>query len=309
MSDGPRERTFCSRLSVSSEECRYGTASAILQNWFLLEYPRPWAPDAVEAAILPAPVKDHIAHHLDAIPWSRVLLIKQGPQPVDEITFFVAVSSEMQPRLYRFRFATYEELLDLDVPAVLAGDARYERHRVEEPLFLVCTHGTHDMCCAKFGLPVFHELSRQLAEGVWQCSHVGGDRFAANVLAFPYATYYGHMEPSEAADLVEACRANRIYLEKYRGRSCYRFVVQAAEYFLRRDTGNADLSAFRLLGMDRIAPDRVAVRFEAVASRKVHSLQVLTSRSTFHNIVTCKSIRAAHVPQYQLVAHDISSAG
>ncbi len=309
MSDAPLERTFCSRLSISSEECRYGTASAILQNWFLLEYPRPWASDAVEAAILPAPVKDHIANYLEAIPWSRVLLIKHGPQLVDEITFFVAISLEMQPRLYRFRFSTYEELLDLDVLAVLAGDARYERHRVEEPLILVCTHGTHDMCCAKFGLPIFHELSRQLADGVWQCSHVGGDRFAANVLAFPHAIYYGHVNLPEAAALVEACRASRVYLEKYRGRSCYRFVVQAAEYFLRCDTGNADLSAFRLLGMHRLASDRSAVRFEAVASQEVHSLQVRTSRSTFHNIVTCKSARAARVPQYQLVTHDISSAG
>jgi hypothetical protein len=308
LSDAPGERTFCSQLSISSEECRYGTASAILHHWFLLEYPRPWATDAVEAAILPPPVKEHIATHLEAIPRSRVLMIKQGPHLVDEITFYVAISTEMQPRLYRFRFSTYEELLDLDVLAVIEGDARFEHHRVEEPLFLVCTHGTHDMCCAKFGLPVFYKLSAQLGEAVWQCSHVGGDRFAANVLAFPHAIYYGHMEPAEAATMVEDYRANRIYLDKYRGRSCYRFPVQAAEYFLRSDTGNADLSAFRRLEVERVAQDRVVVRFEALNSGQIHTLQVTTSHSSFRNIVTCKSVRAAQVPQYQLAAHDVSPA-
>jgi hypothetical protein len=306
LSDPPRERTFCSQLSISSEECRYGTASAILHHWFLIEYPRPWASDAVEAAILPVPVKEHIATRLEAIPQSRVLLIKQGPQLVDEITFYVAISTEMQPRLYRFRFSTYDELLNLDVQAVIDGATRFDPYRAVDPLFLVCTHGTHDMCCAKFGLPVFHELSAQLGKQVWQCSHVGGDRFAANVLAFPHAIYYGHIEPAEAAAMVEDYQANRIYLDKYRGRSCYRFPVQAAEYFLRCDTGDADLSAFRRLDVERLAQDRVAVRFEAIYSGQIHTLQVTTSHSTFRNIVTCKSVRAARVPQYRLAAHDVS---
>ena len=54
------------------------------------------------------------------------------------------------------------------------------------PLVLVCTNGRHDPCCATFGRP----LARVLREGaqrddVWECSHIGGDRFAANIVILP----------------------------------------------------------------------------------------------------------------------------
>jgi hypothetical protein len=35
-----------------------------------------------------------------------------------------------------------------------------------------------------------------------RCSHVGGDRFAANVVVAPYGLYYGHVPPAEVLGLV-----------------------------------------------------------------------------------------------------------
>ncbi|HYN89551.1 MAG TPA: sucrase ferredoxin [Ardenticatenaceae bacterium] len=307
MSDTRREYTFCSRLSVTAEECRFGTASSILENWFLLEYPRPWAPDAVEDSILPIPVKEHLASHFQSIRRSRILLIKQRPHMTGPIRFFVALSTEAHPRLYEFQLSTYEELLDLDVLAALAGDQQYERYRREEPLFLVCTHGTHDMCCAKFGLPVYHELAARAGDAVWQCSHVGGDRFAANVLCFPHAIYYGHVEPHEAAAIAESYGDDRLYLEKYRGRSCYRFAVQAAEYFLRQETGIMALSAFRLLDTRRLEPDRYLVHFFELASGVTHAIHIAAVKSEFRNFLTCKRNVWSNVPQYRLIAHHMVS--
>ena len=48
-----------------------------------------------------------------------------------------------------------------------------------EPMLLVCTHGVHDTCCAVRGRPVAAALARRWPEATWECSHVGGDRFAA----------------------------------------------------------------------------------------------------------------------------------
>ena len=39
-----------------------------------------------------------------------------------------------------------------------SGIASHPRaERTDAPLFMVCTHGNHDKCCAKFGIPVFRE--------------------------------------------------------------------------------------------------------------------------------------------------------
>ncbi|MFP3943458.1 MAG: sucrase ferredoxin [Alphaproteobacteria bacterium] len=61
-----------------------------------------------------------------------------------------------------------------------------------------CTHGTHDRCCAKFGFAAWREL-RAAAErsgrdiSVWESSHLGGDRFAANAAVFPQGHMYGRL--------------------------------------------------------------------------------------------------------------------
>src|SRR5205085_492850 len=104
----------------------------------------------------------------------------------DERVIYVACADELQPRLYRVLLRSYNDLLDLDLSALAAGGGESEQYRVHEPLWLACTHGVHDKCCARRGLPVYAALAALPDETAWQCSHMGGDRFAANVLCFPH---------------------------------------------------------------------------------------------------------------------------
>ncbi|WP_324278249.1 sucrase ferredoxin [Blastococcus brunescens] len=71
------------------------------------------------------------------------------------------------------------------------------------PTYLVCTHGGHDACCALRGRPLARALPTPGPADVWECSHLGGDRFAANVLVLPHGFYYGQV-PGDGADLVAA---------------------------------------------------------------------------------------------------------
>jgi hypothetical protein len=62
----------------------------------------------------------------------------------------------------------------------------------------VCTHGTVDACCARFGFPLYRELHRIAAkEGdrvrVWRSTHFGGHRFAATLIDFPEGHFWGFM--------------------------------------------------------------------------------------------------------------------
>lgn len=63
---------------------------------------------------------------------------------------------------------------------------------------LVCTHGSRDPCCGKFGYPIYNQLaSRHAGEGlrVWRASHIGEHRFAPTLMDFPEGRYWGHLEP------------------------------------------------------------------------------------------------------------------
>jgi hypothetical protein len=83
----------------------------------------------------------------------------------------------------------------------------------------------------------------------WESSHVGGDRFAANLVCLPHGLHYGHVQPNEAARLVERYEAGAVDLAHLRGRASSSMGVQAAEWFARRQTG--------ILGLDELRPIEV----------------------------------------------------
>ena len=99
-------------------------------------------------------------------------------------------------------FEADDELLTLPLDGS-AGTPSYD------PFFLVCTHGRHDTCCAVEGRPVAAALESARPGAVWECSHVGGDRFAANVVAMPHGIYYGQVEMTRADGARRGSRTRR----------------------------------------------------------------------------------------------------
>lgn len=135
--------------------------------------------------------------------------------------------------------------LDLERHDDLIGvDLELDGAVVEHPVFLVCTHGKHDRCCAKFGRPLYDAVREQVEPGwAWQCSHVGGDRFAGNLVVLPDGAYYGRVEPSESWPVIEAALGGRVHLPCYRGRSHRGFAAQAAEIAVREESGLLGIGA------------------------------------------------------------------
>ncbi len=72
---------------------------------------------------------------------------------------------------------------------------------------------------------------------MWQSSHVGGDRFAGNLVSLPDGVYHGRVEPGESWPVLEAALRGEVHLPHYRGRSCHSFPAQAAERAVREETG------------------------------------------------------------------------
>jgi hypothetical protein len=294
---------FCSVRSREVAEEAFGTAS-MGDAWLLLEYPQPWGARAFHDSALPKAVKDHLTNVLKSVPRSRVLLIKQTRKVKGPLTLFVVRSRESSSSILKYEFFEYEQLLGLDLASALAGGSPSGTTPWEDPLFLVCTHGKRDKCCAKFGIPIYKTIRTLVGEpSVWQCSHVGGDRFAANVVCFPDGIFYGHVTEETAKLIVKEYYERRIVLTNFRGRSCYSFPVQAAEFFARRETGFRGISDLKFLTYDPSKPNEWRVRFFSEVDAKVHQVSLRSHLSEFQNRLTCDSSEPRSVVQYSLIEH------
>ena len=138
--------------------------------------------------------------------------------------------------------ASYDDLLSLSADDVVSLQFA-NGEPCDESLFLVCTNGQRDLCCGQFGMPLYRQLSEQYGARVWQCTHIGGHRFAPNILCLPTGLVYGFVSPSRALAVVDAMNGNNLTLDLLRGRSCFSAPAQAAEYFLRQQLNTSKRAA------------------------------------------------------------------
>jgi hypothetical protein len=124
----------------------------------------------------------------------------------------------------------------LDLQAVASG-TRGHGTPVDRPLLLVCTHSSRDLCCSLDGRPLATGLAKAFGQDVWECSHVGGDRFAGNLVVMPFGEYHGRVNAESGAAIAAAAAAGTVRLENFRGRTIYDGWQQAAEIVVRERTG------------------------------------------------------------------------
>ena len=102
---------------------------------------------------------------------------------------------------------------------------------------------------------------------------MGGDRFAANVVAMPHGLYYGQVTPPRAAELVAAHERGEVLPDLLRGRTTTPPVVQAAMAHVRLSRGEARLDAFRPGGALPLGGGRWQVRLRTEGSSLVVTLR------------------------------------
>ncbi|HMM27593.1 MAG TPA: sucrase ferredoxin [Aggregatilineaceae bacterium] len=295
---------YCAAVSRAAGEPLTGTAPHIT-TWFLLEYPGRWLPRAVDDNDLPEPVKARLDSYLRYLPRARLLLIRQRPRLAPPgLRLFVALTHADRPALYEFALDDYDALLSLDLGAVAEGDASYEAHRRARPLFTICMHGRRDRCCPTFGLPVHVEMMQHGGPAVWQSTHIGGHRFAPNVICFPQGTVYGRVPPQRARALMNDCRDGLVTVDLLRGRSCYAEPVQAAEIFLRQTTGARNLDAYTLREALPGADGAWAVTFAEADTGALHRLSVVEEPAGFAVYGSCGDDSPKAEMVFRLLAHE-----
>jgi (2Fe-2S) ferredoxin len=248
----------CTRVSSQLIEPLLGTAPHAVA-WLLLVHPGPWSAEAPSAVLNPV-VAGELSRRCTEHHIRTVAVRRAGPQiPTQQLadarprpesgSCYVASSQPGRTWIRRVPLTAHRDLLDLDLRAIANGNAPGVGEPVAGPLYAVCTHGKRDACCAAHGRPVHRALSRLAPGHVWESTHLGGHRFAANVLVLPEGMLYGRVNHDNVAGLVETHKRGQIVPALWRGCSAMPEPAQAAEWFARRATG--------LTGIDGVAIDQI----------------------------------------------------
>jgi len=295
---------YCSAVSRAVGEPLVATAPH-MTTWFLLEYPGRWLPRAANDNDLPEPVLERLESYLRYIPHARLLLIRQRPRLVGGgLRFFIADTHPERQALYEFELDHYGALLGLDLGAIAQADPGYAAHRRTRPLFTICMHGRRDRCCPLLGLPVHVEMMQHGGPAVWQSTHIGGHRFAPNVISFPQGMVYGRVPPLRARTLMNDCRDGLVTVDLLRGRTCFAEPVQAADIFLRQATGVRAVDAFTLREAAPEADGAWAVTFVMTDSGAIHRLRVAEEPAGVTVYGSCGDAHPKAEPVFRLLAHE-----
>ena len=265
--------------------------AAPAERFVLVEEPGAWGRNALRESRLDTAVLAGLlarCHSANA----RLLLIRRAHRPTESRRWAIADARPGSEATWWGTFESDDELSDLD-PGAPSGTP------TDAPTFLVCTHGRRDPCCAGRGWPVAVALTTELPEQTWQCSHVGGDRFAANVVILPHGLYYGHVTPDNAVAIARRHLEGRVTLESLRGRSTFAPAVQAAEHFARVESGLEAIDAFRPLDVEGRADGAVVVRL--AVGDGVRSVVVREHESEPIPRLTCGARVATPIREWELV--------
>ncbi|HEY6748536.1 MAG TPA: sucrase ferredoxin [Mycobacteriales bacterium] len=268
-------------------------SAAPTPRWLLIEQPGGWGPEALLESTLDRSVGAELMRRWEDGAGIRVLLIRRpGRQVAPARKAWAVVDSRAgRERVGWGSWTDPAELLDLPVGAA-AGEPG-------GPLYLVCAHGRHDACCAIRGRPVALALEAVRPGAVWECSHVGGDRFAANVIALPHGFYYAHVTPQGVAAVAAAYERGEVRTDLLRGRSAFAPPAQAAQHHARLALGELGVDALRPLGMAALAEGTWRVRFAVPGG----ALLVTVREGRGEPVrLTCSSVRAERGRTWELVA-------
>ena len=266
-----------------------GTA-APAKGLLLIEQPGGWGRQALTSSGLDPAVGAAVSARAVSAGLRALLIRRPGRRPALTRRAWAVVDARQGREVSRWgTFGDDVELLSVPLSG-RAGSPAYE------PIYLVCTHGRHDACCAIEGRPVAEAIARLRPDATWECSHVGGDRFAANVVVLPHGITYGRVPVARAGELVTAHDRGELLPDLQRGRCTEVPATQAAVAHVRFTTGAVGIDAVAAAGTLRLGEGRWQVRVRTAAASYVVSLKGDSGPAA--GLLTCHARVAARPPSF-----------
>ena len=215
------EKQFCSEVCAAAGEPMPGTAIRV-DVWIMLEYRRAWAAKALEDNQLADATNAWLAETVKGFASLGLVARPQfirRPERTNTIQLYLARDNRLGGLAVETESALHTlDLLSTPLP------------RVQQPQYFVCTNAKRDICCAKFGRPTYAALHREISGRAWQTTHVGGHRYAPNILALPQSALYGRVMPDDVSRFLAHTENGELAREFLRGQTRYSKVAQIAEH-------------------------------------------------------------------------------
>lgn len=218
---------FCSESSRQAGEDIIGSGTNY-QTYVLIECPLPWTPDAFDSPIVPEDLRSLVKEVQQSKPSLRFLLIASNQSKNNNSTKVLIYEQSREELLNG-----YDKLeLNLDnvgqvagvIRNYLSGEALNCQQEINETRdILVCTHGSHDKCCAKYGNPFYNQAVATVTNlnisnvRIWKSSHFGGHRFAPTAIDFPDGRYYGVLDSASFHSILTRSGDIKCLNKVYRG--------------------------------------------------------------------------------------------
>ncbi|MDX6295061.1 MAG: hypothetical protein QOH50_4136 [Kribbellaceae bacterium] len=288
------------------------------ERWLLIERRGPWPRDALTAFRRPPEDRDLQSGVRDQLNGRGGAADIRADDLAAEVSRFCA-ALRCRPALIR-RYGRIDQAVPrrwamvdsrLGHESVRWGELPTDEHLLEvlagrdqgapsdEPIYLICTHGRHDPCCAMRGRPTAAALAAIHPDRTWECSHVGGDRFAANVVLLPHGLFYGHVPPTRAAEVVSRYDEGLVVPDLLRGVGALPPQVQAAQHFARAARRSLKVDSLRPTAVQELARDRWRVRLDDEGQEVV--VVVAARLVAIDGSMTCASSPPGRVRQFDLV--------
>lgn len=279
-----------------------GTAPPAVR-WLLIEYPGPWSVDALAGSSIETAVQAQL-QSASRRAKARLLLIRRprrraSAAPASRQWMVLTRGARTVTGSWRDDHDLRAAARALDEPAPPSGTG--EAGDPNDQLILVCAHGVHDLCCAVRGRSVAQALAAAWPEQTWECSHVGGCRFAPNVVILPDGVYYGDLDPISAGSVVRDHLAGVVRADYLRGFSGYPPPAQAAMNALYRHLDAATAQRLRYRDQIELEAGRWRTRFTLAEAAPSFDISVdVAAQSDGAARLTCRAARPTHATSYRV---------
>jgi hypothetical protein len=216
---------FCAEMSRQVNEDPIGSATPC-QTYVLVECPLPWTANAFESKGVPQNLRELVAAVKRVGCAVRFLLI-HSESVSDRCRVLIydcpAETFCQGYRCWEWSVDSIEQAAPLIYRYLSGGVPGYEAFNPAARDLLICVHGSHDKCCAKYGKPFYRQAIATLAElgydhvRLWQVSHIGGHRFAPTLIDLPDGRYYGRLDENALRMILTRSGNVRSLSSVYRG--------------------------------------------------------------------------------------------
>ncbi len=217
------QSSFCADVSAQMGEDLIGYAINT-PLYILIECPPPWTANALDSPRLPAELKACLQECQQTQDVRPLLIYNpqlQQPGQTRIMIFRQPTGLATGYHVQEFQVASLEAVVPLLTTQLVhpqGGERPAEMRDI-----LICTHGSHDRCCARYGKPFFYGAAKtvkalaQPQVRVWQVSHIGCHRVAPTLVDLPSGRYYGRLTPDAFAALLTRTGSIDVMADIYRG--------------------------------------------------------------------------------------------